>query len=286
MNKMGMIEINQIGFNGGNNSNKNTDSNINSYNYNLNENDKRGFCTTDNKNKKDEQSLSDINFIKKPEYIEGKDDTSENIYINKIIQDDVYLETSAHNPFNLTFNSFNLFAGNHFKSFIKQKKFEILRDDFISDPNFIMVTNNQSIYLRILDTRDVENSENKTDYNDDKSIKVLIKLNYPSIKAYNIKTDFSVISSEYFPIMSLNFDTVSAQLFIDKITQICKICVLGSEKVFILKFINKDFFNNFSCVLDSIIRKSIGYNTNLYCIAIRKDFYKVNFLFQNLFCLF
>lgn len=224
-----------------------------------------------NKSKKDFESLSDINFIKKEDC--NLSNTSENVFVQKIIQtEDIYLETSNHNPFLMSINSNNLISGTYFKNFLKQKKNEILKDELTSQNDFLMKSVNQTVFLEIIN---INNFSNSSHY--DKGIQVFIKLNNISITAFNIKTNLNIISGEYFPIMHLNFNSVSSVLFIDDNNLSSKICVLGSEKAFILKFLDKRFFIDFNQALNQIIKRSIGYNMNLYSVTLMRDFYKVNF---------
>lgn len=265
------------------------------------------FSPPNKKNKENENdSISDINFINKPEKQTNKsvnnvyvEDTSENVFVKNIVNhnknnnnqnEDIYLETSCHNPFTMSINSnnINLISGinfngntsnNNFKKFMKAKKNEIENNDFTSEREFALTTANQKVLLKMFDVSSLEeenrNNTNNDFYNKEKGIEVLVKINNSSITAFNVNTNFSVISGEYFPLMHLNFNSVSASLFINVAKLTCKICVLASEKAFLFQFSGKSYFEFFTQILNQIINNSLGSKTNLHAVTLRKDYYKV-----------
>jgi hypothetical protein len=260
----------------------------------------RTISSPNYKKEKENYFLSEKIFLKKPEKnsknkINSVDDIEENVFAKNIVKnEDVYLETSSHNPFTMSINSNNInliksnFNNNDkFNKFMRAKKVEIEKNDFISENDFTMNSTNELILLELIDDQFLEEqSKNKNaNLNIGKGIEVILTIKNQSIAAFNKNTDFSVVSGEYFPIMFLNFNSVSAALFINQEKLRCKICVLGSKKAFLFEIPNKTFFEYFTNVLNNIIKNSFGNKTNLHSITLRKDYYKVvikTFLFNKI----
>ncbi len=214
-----------------------------------------------------------------------------NVFVNKNIihNEDIYLETSSHNPFTISMNSNNLtnlisgfnanhYYNNNFKKFMKAKKCEMEKNEFTSEREFVMTTTHQKVLFKMFDVNSLEeskNNSNKNIYSQQRAVEVIVKINNSSITAFNVKTNFSVNSGEYFPIIHLNFNSVSASLYISAAQLICKIGVLGSEKAFLFEFVSNSFFDLFTQVLSQIIRNSLGSKINLHAVTLRNDYYKV-----------
>lgn len=220
----------------------------------------------------DIQSLANANFTK-PGQLENKRHNISDNFINNIVnEEDIYLETSQHNPFFHSTTSKN-FANDNFKNFINQKKFEVKNKEIYRKDEFLFTSKNQLVYIKILEAEKVKNSNDLSTNN--METQVIIKMTKNSIVAFNINTNFSLYSGDYFPICYLNFDSVSTEVILNPVNLTIKICVLGSEKFFVFIFANKTFYELFAFTLSSVVSQSLGYNTNLYSLCLRKDFYKV-----------
>jgi hypothetical protein len=82
-------------------------------------------------------------------------------------------------------------------------------------------------------------------------------------------------TNEYYPLVNLDFDMVSANLTIQKEQHQFRIQVLGSNYNFVFRT-KKHIFNTIIMYVHQFIKSSRGNLLNLCGISLRKDFFKVN----------
>lgn len=88
----------------------------------------------------------------------------------------------------------------------------------------------------------------------------------------------------YYPKLSLNFDLLSAFMYLEKQKLIIKILILGTDKNFEIRFPNEEIFNTYSNIIAKSIAYSDGFGKNIFGVALRfKDFDKLNFIAQEEF---
>ena len=76
----------------------------------------------------------------------------------------------------------------------------------------------------------------------------------------------------YSPLLLLNFDLVTAKVYINQKKNKLVIYVLGCKKYFKIKFRTKDIFQSFSLIINDIILSSKGAQTNLLGVSLRENF--------------
>ena len=76
----------------------------------------------------------------------------------------------------------------------------------------------------------------------------------------------------YSPLLLLNFDLITAKLYINQKKDKLIIYVLGSKKYFKIKFKSKDIFKSFSLIINDILLSSKGAQTNLLGVSLRENF--------------
>lgn len=137
------------------------------------------------------------------------------------------------------------------------------------------------IYLHFLSLKNLEEQISQIKTNKSKGVKIQVHLTKNSLIAFNIKTNFELPHADYYPLLSLNFDNLTCDLQINQNFFYVKICVLGSDKIFLLKFSEKKRFCFFINILSEILYDSVGYTNNLLYLSLRKNFFKVkeNFKF-------
>ena len=76
----------------------------------------------------------------------------------------------------------------------------------------------------------------------------------------------------YSPLLLLNFDLVTAKVYINQKKNKLVIYVLGCKQYFKIKFRSKDIFQSFSLIINDIILSSKGAQTNLLGVSLRDNF--------------
>jgi len=110
-------------------------------------------------------------------------------------------------------------------------------------------------------------------------IKIRLFLESNKITAFNQMTDFKLKNAKYFPIVNLDLDFLTVKIYLDVESCTFKIFTLGSNEYFSFFIPNKSAFEKIANKVNLLIHNSKGYKTNLFTIALRKEFYKV-FLFK------
>jgi len=115
---------------------------------------------------------------------------------------------------------------------------------------------------------------------DGRKVKVKLFLEANKFTAFNLMTDFKSGNAKFFPIVNLDFDFISARIFIDVEKKIFRIITLGNDTVFNFTIQNKASFLTIANKVSLLIKNSKGYTNAILSMALRKEFYKV-FLINN-----
>ena len=83
-----------------------------------------------------------------------------------------------------------------------------------------------------------------------------------------------------YPVLTLNFDLVTAKLTVDKANYTMTILILGSPRKFEIRIKNNiDVFNTYAYLINSAIVRSEGNKMNLFGVSLRSsNFYKYNYI--------
>ena len=96
------------------------------------------------------------------------------------------------------------------------------------------------------------------------------------IEPYLIKAFEIGYTNENHPVLTLDFDLVTAAIGIDKSNSNTLILyVLGLNSCFRLRFANEEIYKNAAMFLNYYITNSEGYDRNLMGVSLRNDLYKV-----------
>jgi hypothetical protein len=147
----------------------------------------------------------------------------------------------------------------NFSLFMDMKKYE---DNYQKDIKIIEYdSNKEDIYLLI----------------DKKKIKIRLFLKSNCLTAFNFLTNFSIKNSDFYPLINLDFDFLSAEFLVEKNTNSINLFILGyNNKKFSIIIPNNNLFEKLIYILQLIIYNSKGYQRNILTIVKRKEFYKVN----------
>ena len=107
---------------------------------------------------------------------------------------------------------------------------------------------------------------------------IKLKLEYCRIVCSNLKERHKIINNQEIilrPLLCLDFNQVSAKIFVNRTKKQFKIMVLGCKEKFKFKTKSEGVFDSLLVYLNYYISISKGSKDNLLGISLRKDFYKV-----------
>lgn len=112
---------------------------------------------------------------------------------------------------------------------------------------------------------------------DGRKIKVRLFLEANKFTAFNHMTDFKRSNAKFFPIVNLDFNFLSSQVFLELEKRLFRIAILGSDTVFTFYVPDKAGFLAIVNKVNLIVQNSKGYKSVILSVALRKEFYKVLF---------
>ena len=133
--------------------------------------------------------------------------------------------------------------------------------------NYILLISQNKLYI-------LQNKKPKNRLNSDESLIKNLLTSKKNLSEKSIKELYDISH----PILSLNFDTITSKIFINKKTNILIIQVLNiPPQSFILRFPNNEILIKYTCIINQAILSSEGNEQNLFGISLRfKNYYKMN----------
>ena len=116
---------------------------------------------------------------------------------------------------------------------------------------------------------------------------VKVKLEYCRILCSDINEKNRVFNKKEIilkPLLCLDFNQVTANIFVNKVKNEFKIMVLGSNMQFKFRAKSKSIMDSFLTYLNYYISISLGSKENLLGISLRDKFYKKYYMTENEFC--
>ena len=134
---------------------------------------------------------------------------------------------------------------------------------------YTLLVSNSKLYL--LDLK-----KPKTRLNSEESLIEKITKSNKKLSEKSIKEHYDISH----PILSLNFDTITCKLLIDKKKNILIILVLNlTPQSFTFRFPNNEILIKYTCIINQAILSSEGSQQNLFCRSFTfKDYYKKNII--------
>ena len=122
----------------------------------------------------------------------------------------------------------------------------------------------------------LEKKKQKTKLNFDESLIEKLSNSNKKLSEKSIKELYDISN----PILSLNFDTMTCKLLIDKKKNILIILVLNlTPQSFTFRFPNNEILIKYTCIINQARLSSCGNDDNLFSITFRfKDYYKKNII--------
>jgi hypothetical protein len=206
-------------------------------------------------------------------------DNNEDIFLDKYMNKDKFIDEYKINleksNNKKTKKNFLSLSDIEFESFIKEKDNKNSKSKFSIFMNMKKYGKNYQNDLKIIEYDSIKEEIyliiNK------KKIKIRLFIKSNCITAFNFSTNFSLNNSEFYPLINLDFDFLTAEFFVEKNINSINLFILGyNNKKFCFIIPNDKLFEKIIYLIQLILHNSKGYEENILTIVKRKEFYKVN----------